>query len=275
MADTKIGTTISSFSDSSFEMAAESIQCAGDTDLPGIIVMGVLRGLTYNFRGLRLALKTPRLLLLGLTHLVAVVILTVIAVGLVFIYHQDILHFVWDRPESAWLIWLWYLLSWLIALFLAGFATIAAYLLSQVLFSVLIMDLMSRITERLMSGGERKPRDDSLWKQFLFLLGQEIPRTILPLTATFALVVVGWLTPLGPIISLLGSAAALIFLAWDNTDLVPARRLEPFGGRFRFLLKHLGFHLGFGLPFLIPGLNILFLSYAPVGATLYYLENHG
>lgn len=237
--------------------------------------MGVLRGLTYNFRGLRLALRTPRLLLLGLAHLVAVVILTVIAVGLVLIYHQDILHFVWDRPESAWLIWLWYLLSWLIALFLAGFATIAAYLLSQVLFSVLIMDHMSRITERLMSGGERKPLEDSLWKQFLFLLGQEIPRTILPLTATFALVVVGWLTPLGPIISVLGSAAALIFLAWDNTDLVPARRLEPFGDRFRFLLKHIGFHLGFGLPFLIPGLNILFLSYAPVGATLYYLENHG
>jgi CysZ protein len=37
-------------------------------------------------------------------------------------------------------------------------------------------------------------------------------------------------------------------------------------------MKAIPFHLGFGLPFLVPILNILFLSFAPVGATLYYLE---
>ena len=58
----------------------------------------------------------------------------------------------------------------------------------------------------------------------------------------------------------------------DSSLLIPARRLEPFGSRFKFLLKNLGFHLGFGLWFLIPGLNILFLSFAPVGATLYHIE---
>jgi len=237
--------------------------------------MGVLRGLSYNLRGLRMASRNPRLLLLGLVHLIAVVILTVIAVGLTFAYHQDVLSLVWSKPASAWLVWLWYLASWLVALLMAAFATIVAYLLSQVLFSVLIMDLMSRITERLISGKEKQPQDGSLWGQFFFLLRQEIPRTILPLTATILLVAFGWLTPLGPIISVLGSAAAVLFLAWDNTDLVPARRMEPFAIRFRFLMKHLGFHLGFGLPFLIPGINILFLSYAPVGATLYYIENHG
>ena len=57
-------------------------------------------------------------------------------------------------------------------------------------------------------------------------------------------------------------------------DLVPARRLQPFSERFRFLLKTLPFHLGFGLLFLVPVLNILLLSFAPVGATLYYLEHH-
>jgi len=237
--------------------------------------MGVLRGLSYNIRGLRMAAKTPRLLLLGLVHLVAVLVLAGVAAGLTLVYHQDILSLLWAKPESAWLIWLWYLASWLVALLLAAFATIVAYLVSQILFSVLIMDLMSRITERLVSGTEKTPHDDSLWKQFFFLLGQEFPRTVFPLTATLILVILGWLTPLGPIISLLGSAAAILFLAWDNTDLVPARRLQPFRLRFRFLMKHLGFHLGFGLPFLIPGLNILFLSYAPVGGTLYYIENHG
>jgi len=49
----------------------------------------------------------------------------------------------------------------------------------------------------------------------------------------------------------------------------------PFGERFRMLRRTLPFHLGFGLLFLIPFLNILFLSFAPVGATLYYIDqNH-
>jgi CysZ protein len=39
------------------------------------------------------------------------------------------------------------------------------------------------------------------------------------------------------------------------------------------LRGQLSFHLGFGLCFLIPALNMLFLSFAPVGATLYYLEH--
>jgi CysZ protein len=86
------------------------------------------------------------------------------------------------------------------------------------------------------------------------------------------LMVLGWSTPLSPVTTIVSALAAEIFLAWDNTDLIPARRLEPFGGRFKFLVKNLGFHLGFGLWFLIPVLNIVFLSFAPVGATLYYIE---
>jgi CysZ protein len=88
------------------------------------------------------------------------------------------------------------------------------------------------------------------------------------------LIGLGWLTPLGPIITILSSMAAVIFLAWDNTDLIPARRMAPFRERFRLLMNTLAFHLGFGLLFLIPLLNILFLSFAPVGATLYYIDRY-
>jgi CysZ protein len=86
--------------------------------------------------------------------------------------------------------------------------------------------------------------------------------------------VLGWLTPLGPVLAVLSSGIAVIFLAWDNTDLVPARRLYPYKKRFRLLLDSLTFHLGFGLLFLIPVLNILFLSFAPVGATIYFIDKH-
>jgi len=79
---------------------------------------------------------------------------------------------------------------------------------------------------------------------------------------------------LGPVVVILSSAVAAVFLAWDNTDLIPARQLVPFKTRFRLLLDAIPFHLGFGLPFLIPGLNLLLLSFAPIGATLYHMDKN-
>ena len=116
--------------------------------------------------------------------------------------------------------------------------------------------------------------DASRQGELVYLVRQEIPRNTLPVLLTLVIMVLGWTTPLGPIVTVLSSATAIIFLAWDNTDLVPARRLRPFSKRFAFLLRHLGFHLGFGLVFLIPGLNVVFLSFAPVGGTLWYIEMH-
>jgi CysZ protein len=86
--------------------------------------------------------------------------------------------------------------------------------------------------------------------------------------------VLAWFVALGPVMIFISSGIAILFLAWDNTDLIPARRLFPFKVRFRLFLKTILFHLGFGLPFLIPGLNLVFLSFAPVGATLYYLDKY-
>jgi len=73
-------------------------------------------------------------------------------------------------------------------------------------------------------------------------------------------------------VAVIATGAAMVFLAWDNTDLIPARRLTPFSQRFKLMTGTLPFHLGFGLPFLIPVLNIVLLSFAPVGATLYFVE---
>ncbi|UCF01962.1 MAG: hypothetical protein JSV14_16680, partial [Deltaproteobacteria bacterium] len=110
--------------------------------------------------------------------------------------------------------------------------------------------------------------------QLSYLVKQEIPRTILPVLVILLLMVLGWLTPLGPVLAILSSGIVVIFLAWDNTDLIPARRLYPYKKRFKLLLDSLTFHLGFGLLFLIPVLNILFLSFAPVGATIYFIDKH-
>jgi len=234
--------------------------------------MNLISGIKYNIRGLGMGLKTPRLLLLGLIRFLVVIVITIAGASLILVYHQAILNFIWGKPQSNWILWLWYLLSWLLSAVLVGLSAVLSYLVSQILFSVLIMDLMSRITEASVTGTVQAPANIPMWQQFLFLIKQEIPRATIPVLITLLLIMVGWLTPLGPVITVVSSAIAVIFLAWDNTDLIPARRLVPFGERFRLLRGALLFHLGFGLLFLIPFLNILFLSFAPVGATLYFID---
>ena len=236
--------------------------------------MNLFSGIKYNLQGLSLGLKTPRLLLLGIIRFMVVIIITILSAGLILVYHQEIINLMWNKPANLWIIWLWYLLSWLLSAVLVGCAVVLSYLVSQILFSVFIMDLMSRITEKNVTGSIREPSKIPWWQQFLFLIKQEIPRTIVPVLLSLVLIGLGWLTPLGPIVMILSSAAAVIFLAWDNTDLIPARRMTPFKDRFRLLMGTLPFHLGFGILFLIPLLNILFLSFAPVGATLYYIEKY-
>ena len=236
--------------------------------------MDFIRGIKYNLQGLALAFKTPKLLLLGLLRFALVLLITIFSAGLVLVYHQELLNLIWSRPESAWLVWLWVVVGWLVSLLLMGLTVILSYLLSQILFSVLIMDIMSRITEKIATGAERSPEGVSLLQQFFFLVKQEIPRAVIPILITLLLMLLGWLTPLAPVITLIASGAAIVFLAWDATDLTPARRLKPFPERFRFLMKTLPFHFGFGLLFLVPLLNILFLAFAPVGATLYYVKRH-
>jgi len=235
--------------------------------------MDILTGLQYNIRGLWFGVKSGKLLFWGLVRLVVVLLITIVLASLIFVYHQEILELIWAKPQSPWSVWLWHILSWLVSLFLFGMSVVFAYLISQILFSVIIMDHMSRITELKVTGSVKEPERMSVWKQFAFLMRQEIPRGIVPVLLSILLMILGWFVLLGPVMVFLSSGIAIIFLAWDNTDLAPARRMYPFKIRFRFLKSNIMFHIGFGLLFLIPWLNIIFLSFAPVGATLYYIEN--
>ena len=234
--------------------------------------MDLILGFSYNLKGLKLGIKTPKLLLLGMVRFLAVLFITIIAVSIIIVYHQDILSLIWKRPESIWIQWLWHFTSWNIALVLTALSTVVSYILTQILFSVFVMDAMSRKTELMITGKIEQPNDMPLFRQFLSLIKQEVPRALFPVIITLIIIITGWFTPLGPLLTIIASCLAVIFLAWDNTDLTPARQMIPFNIRFRFLTRNILFHLGFGLWFLMPGLNILFLSFAPIGATLYYLD---
>jgi CysZ protein len=229
----------------------------------------------FNLRGLKLGLTTGRLLFWGLVRFALLVLIMFVLTGLILAYHQDLMNLLWSKPENRWLIWLWHMVSWLASLFLIGLSAIVSFIISQLFFSALVMDHMARITEIEITGTVTEPEKLRLWKSFASIILQEIPRSVLPLMVSLVILVFGWITPLGPALTILSGALTMVFLSWDNTDLIPARNLVPFKKRFAFLLKTIPFHLGFGLPFLVPILNILFLSFAPVGATLYYLERRG
>ncbi|MFC1838827.1 EI24 domain-containing protein [Thermodesulfobacteriota bacterium] len=234
--------------------------------------MDLLKGIKYNLKGLKLGLKTPKLLFLGLLRFLAVIILAIGLGSIILIYQQEIISAVWSKPESVWITWLWYLVSWLISTVLIIISTVLSYLISQLVFAVVIMDMMSRITESLVTGKVTDENNLPFFSLLVFLIKQEIPRAIIPIIILIILSLIGFLTPLGPVITILSSLIAAVFLAWDNTDLAPARRFIGFKKRFGMLTKNLTFHLGFGLLFLIPVFNILALSFAPVGATMFYLE---
>ncbi|MCP4760925.1 MAG: EI24 domain-containing protein [archaeon] len=235
--------------------------------------MNIFHGIKYNIKGVIFAFKTPKLLMLGILRFVIVLFLVLFLSGLVLYWHDSILKIIWAMPESGMALYAWKAVSWLLSLFLSGIAMVLSYLIAQLFFAVFIMDYMSRITEKIITG-EEQPLEHGSWISFfIYLIKQEIPRAIIPVLISLVIMVAGLLTPLGPIIMIISSVIAALFLAWDNTDLVPARRMYPFKIRFGFLKKNIMFHIGFGLLFLIPWLNIIFLSFAPVGATLYYVEN--
>lgn len=234
--------------------------------------MQILDGVKYNLRGLEIGLRSTKLLLLGLLRFFVVIFAAIGLGSLVFLNHHALISAVWMKPESLWIVWLWYIVSWLIIIILLILSTLISYLLSQIIFSVVIMDKMSRIIENIKLGHVKEQDNISYFRQLVFLIKQEIPRAIIPVFILVILSVIGWLTPFGPFLTILSSIIAAAFLSWDNTDLVPSRRLVKFNKRFGFFVHNFSFHVGFGLLFLIPVFNILSLSFAPIGATLYYLD---
>lgn len=235
--------------------------------------MNLLKGIEYNFKGCRMAIRNPLLLFLGVLRFVVVIVIAFFLSGAVLYFHSQLLNYIWEMPESGILYYLWVLLSWILTIVLASLSTLVAYFIAQFLFCIFIMDYMSRKVENIITGKEIYPEDTSKITLFIYLIKQEIPRALIPIILSLIIVLLGFLTPLGSVIAVISSIIATTFLAWDNTDLVPARRMLSFKKRFSYFKKNILFHIGFGLLFLIPFLNILFLSFAPVGATLYYIEN--
>ena len=65
--------------------------------------MQLINGLKYNLRGLRLGLKTPRLLLLGVVRFILVVLVMILFTSLILAHHRTLMDLFWTQPDSIWL----------------------------------------------------------------------------------------------------------------------------------------------------------------------------
>jgi CysZ protein len=175
--------------------------------------------------------------------------MTLLLSGMILFWHDDILNLIWKMLEPVWILYAWKTFSWMVSIFLSTISMVISYIIAQLFFCVFIVDYMSKITE-------------------LIILGKEIPSEQGSWVSIF-IMIISLFTPFSPLIIFVSSLAAAVFRAWDNTDLVPSRRMIPLKERRGFFKKNIMFHMGFGILFLIPFLNILFLSFTPVGATLY------
>ena len=130
--------------------------------------MNLISGIAYNYKGLKLGLRTPVLLFWGLVRFLVIVILTVVSASLILKYHNEILSLLWGKPESNWIVWLWYVVTWFLTLLLMGLSAVISFLIAQILFSVMIMDTMSRITEQRVAGREKETKHMPWFKYFFF-----------------------------------------------------------------------------------------------------------
>ncbi|MCA1792402.1 MAG: hypothetical protein LC660_00730 [Desulfobacteraceae bacterium] len=171
--------------------------------------MDFFRGIKYNIQGVLFAFANPKLLWLGLLRFAIILVLALFFSGLVFFWHEAILAMIWEMPEKGMLLYVWHLASWVLSLLLAAVAVVAAYLVAQVFFCVYIMDYMSRLTEKIVLGTEVSYAQSSWLSFFVYLVCQEIPRAVIPLVITLAVMVMGLFTPLGPVILVLSSITAV------------------------------------------------------------------
>lgn len=234
--------------------------------------MNLLYGLKCHWEALKIMKAKKSLIFWGLLRFLIILFLFIVLSFIALSYNHLLLEYIWTKPSSLMMLILWKIALVLLTILLLFVAGGLSYLISQILFGVVIADHMSYITEHILSGKEPKGTPPFSFSYLLFLIKQEIPRGTLPLLVSSSFIILGWLLPLGFIWVMVSSLVSCAFLAWDYTDLVPARMLKPFKERFTLFKRTFWGHVIFGLPFMIPFINVLFFSIGPVSGTVFYMR---
>jgi len=221
------------------------------------------RGLKGYARGIRWLKSHPRYMVLLFIPMVLALLIMTVGWGLFFKY-QDVF-FGWvlfDRPESWWLLSIFYICKALlyVALIAVGFISI---ILCANILACPVYELVSVAIERDLSGGYVE--EVSLWES-LKLMGEEIKKVSFILTVSLILLVI-------PGVNLIATFVTAFLVGWDFYDYPMARRGWTFRMRLNFVLKDFWAVMGLGLWLMIPLVQIVLVPMAVAGGTILSLES--
>lgn len=233
--------------------------------------LGLVAGLLYPLRGLRLCLSVPSLRRWSLATMAVTALSLLALVALLVAWVPDLLQTLWARPEGGWVV-AWYALA--AVLFSVGLVLGAVTV--PALATAPFVDPLVAATEAHIGRARREEGGlgavaaetvagilKTLLRIGLLLLGQAL---LLPL----------WLLPGAghAVWSVLSLAWTVYWLVFEYLDLAANRR----GYRFREVAQAIaanpvasaGFGAAVHLMLWLPLVNTLFIPAATVGATLYF-----
>jgi len=227
----------------------------------------------YHLKGIKFAFKHVSFLFLSLLPFLITVALYV-TLFFVLVHNADyLLDMIWKvKPDEsskyvAWLYWVYmhvikftlYLLTFIIMLYTF---TVAANLFASPLY-----DFISTRYERLFTQSSNKEPSLPFFERISRVLKEEIKKSlfvfILPFLVFFIIPVIGF------VLSFILAAA---FIAWDYIDFSLSRYKPELKERLKTLWRFRYYFFGFGFPLLIPVLNIVFLPFSILGATILYFD---
>jgi CysZ protein len=242
----------------------------------------VLRGARYPLRGLVFLSRHPRLAGYAVWPCLAnALVLVLLVASFLLARHHNLFQLV--RPESGWLMSLFYLMALLVAAVLALLVAVAVFTLLTNLLAFPFNEALSEQVDLVLQGvvDMQGFSTRSLMVRAPGLVAPELKR--LGLFAALQLILLSvYLVPtvgslVGPALHLVvGAPVTCLFLAVQYLDLPMRRRRYPLRRKLELVWLRRGELMGFGaavaLLLLLPLLNLFLLPMAVVGGTLLFSE---
>jgi len=250
----------------------------------GSAIKRLFRGGGYLMRGWRFVFSEHPTLVGYCAAPVIIAIISISAViALLSYYYSDLMGALWARPDTWYMITLWYVVMVFVFLLMLVLGYVAFFIMQTILSSP-FNDILTERVEMLAIGKEPPP---FTFARFTKGIAVTLVHTVVKLSIYIffmvPLILIGWIVPVvGPVVSSVGGfIVTAYFGAYDQMDFAMARREWSFGRKIRVVSKNLSLSFGFGSSMagvlLFPILGILFIPLAAVGGTLLFcdLERHG
>lgn len=216
------------------------------------------------FRGLGWLKKKPRFLLLLFIPMFLSVLLLLTTWGVFWQYSEQI--FTWllfEKPESWLMIPLFYLAK--------AFYYVLVFISGMIMFMLGINILSSPIYEYVSLAVERDLRPNAEVPELslldsIKLVKEEIKKVAFILLVSITILLIPGLNIISPVVT-------AFFIGWELYDFTLARRGLKFKQRLIHVTHNAWSILGFGIWQIIPGVQLLTMPLAVVGATILAIEN--